>query len=156
MIDKINEILNKNLDPIFKKIGKINLSKENILGISFKDNEIQVIELVHKKNSWKAKNYSYQQIAGIGEDQDIFTASSYLSDQVKNALDSVNSKTKDVSISLETSNVTTYNLQVPIMDPKDLYDSVQLGGFWEGFDETPDSLEEFETSYHISSLDELI
>ena len=154
MANKINEILNKNLDPIFKKIGKINLSKENILGISFKDNEIQVIELVHKKNSWKAKNYSYQQIAGIGEDQDIFTASSYLSDQVKNALDSVNSKTKDVSISLETSNVTTYNLQVPIMDPKDLHDSVQLGGFWEGFDETPDSLEEFETSYHISSSNE--
>jgi Tfp pilus assembly protein PilN len=154
MANKINEILNKNLEPIFKKMGKINLKKENILGISFKDNEIQIIDLIYKKKSWQAKEYSYQQIAGIGKDQDIFTASTYLADQVKNALDSVSSKTKDVAISLDTSNVTTYNLQVPIMEPKDLEDSVQFGGFWEGFDETPDSLEEFETSYQIISSNE--
>ena len=154
MANKINEILNKNLEPIFKKLGSINLKKENILGISFKDNEIQIIDLVYKKKSWKAKEYSYQQIAGIGADQDIFTASTYLGDQVKNALDTIESKAKDAVISLDTSNVITYNLQVPIMEPKDLQDTVELGGFWEGFDETPETLEEFETSYQIISSNE--
>ena len=154
MASKLNEILNKNLEPIFKKLGILNLKKENILGISFKDDEIQIIDLVYKKKSWKAKEYSFQKIAGIGADQDIYTASTYLGDQVKNALDSIESKTKDAVISLDISNVTTYNLQVPIMEPKDLKDSVELGGFWEGFDETPESLEDFETSYQIISSNE--
>lgn len=40
------------------------------------------------------------------------------------------------------------------MDPKDLAETVSLGGFWEQFDETPESLEEFETSYQIISSNE--
>ena len=87
MVQKLIEILNKQLKPIFKKCGEFSIKKENILGVVLKDNEIQIIELLKKKSSWFAKGYTYQQIAGIGKDQDIFSASTYLSDQVKNALD---------------------------------------------------------------------
>ena len=111
MVQKLIEILNKQLKPIFKKCGEFSIKKENILGVVLKDNEIQIIELLKKKGSWFTKGYTYQQIAGIGKDQDIFSASTYLSDQVKNALDSINSKVTDVSISINSSNVQNYNLQ---------------------------------------------
>ena len=150
----ITEILNKNLEPVFQKLGKISLKNEKILGVAFKDNEIQIIELVLKKNNWHVKNYTYQQIAGIGKDQDIYSASTYLSDQVKNCLDSIESKTKDVAITIDKMSSTIYNLQIPIMDHKDLAETVSLGGFWEQFDETPETLEEFETSYQIISSNE--
>jgi len=150
----ITELLNKNLEPIFQKLGKISLNNESILGAAFKDNEIQIIELVYKKNTWQVKDYTYQQIAGIGKDQDIYSASTYLSDQVKNCLDSIDTKTKDVAITLGRLSSTIYNLQIPLMDPKDLAETVSLGGFWEQFDETPESLEDHETSYQIISSNE--
>ena len=150
----ITELLNKNLEPIFQKLGKISLNGEKILGVAFKDNEIQLIELVYKKKTWQVKDYTYQQIAGIGKDQDIYSASTYLSDQIKNCLDSIDTKTKDVAITLGRLSSTIYNLQIPLMDPKDLAETVSLGGFWEQFDETPESLEEFETSYQIISSNE--
>ena len=150
----IKELLNKTLEPVFKKLGKINLNSENILGVSIKDKEIQAIDLIYKKKSWQVKDYIFQQIAGIGKDQDIYTASTYLSDQVKNALSSINSKATDVAITLDKSSVTIFNLQIPIMEPNDLRETVALGGFWEQFDETPESLEEFETSYQIISSNE--
>jgi len=154
MVQKLIEILNKQLKPIFKKCGEFSIKKENILGVVFKDNEIQIIELLKKKSSWFAKGYTYQQIAGIGKDQDIFSASTYLSDQVKNALDSINSKVTDVSISINSSNVQNYNLQTPLMPTEELKEVVSGGGFWEQFDETPDSLEESYTSYQVISRDE--
>ena len=154
MVQKLIEILNKQLKPIFKKCGEFSIKKENILGVVLKDNEIQIIELLKKKSSWFAKGYTYQQIAGIGKDQDIFSASTYLSDQVKNALDSINSKVTDVSISINSSNVQNYNLQTPLMPTEELKEVVSGGGFWEQFDETPDSLEESYTSYQVISRDE--
>ena len=150
----ITELLNKNLEPIFQKLGKISLNGEKILGVAFKDNEIQLIELIYKKKIWQVKDYTFQQIAGIGKDQDIYSASTYLSDQIKNCLDSIDTKTKDVAITLGRLSSTIYNLQIPLMDPKDLAETVSLGGFWEQFDETPESLEEFETSYQIISSNE--
>ena len=150
----ITELLNKNLEPIFQKLGKISLNKETILGAAFKDNEIQIIELVFKKNAWQVKDFTYQQIAGIGKDQDIYSASTYLSDQIKNCLDDIDTKTKDVAITLGRLSSTIYNLQIPLMDPKDLAETVSLGGFWEQFDETPESLEDHETSYQIISSNE--
>lgn len=154
MANKITEILNKQLEPIFKKIGKIDLKREKILGVSFKDNEIQIVDLVFKKGSWLVNGYTYQQIAGIGKDQDIYTASTYLSDQLKNVLDSVNSKAKDAVITLDASNVKTYNLQIPIMDISQLQELEMVGGFWEQFDETPETLEDVVTSYQIVSTNE--
>ena len=150
----ITELLNKNLEPIFQKLGKISLNKETILGAAFKDNEIQIIELVFKKNAWQVKDFTYQQIAGIGKDQDIYSASTYLSDQINNCLDDIDTKTKDVAITLGRLSSTIYNLQIPLMDPKDLAETVSLGGFWEQFDETPESLEDHETSYQIISSNE--
>ena len=156
MANKITEIFNKQLEPIFKKIGKIDLKREKILGVSFKDNEIQIVDLISKKGSWLVNGYTYQQIAGIGKDQDIYTASTYLGDQLRNVLDSVNSKAKDAVITLEASNVKTYNLQIPIMDLADLHEAVMVGGFWEQFDDTPETLEDLETSYQVvSTNDEL-
>ena len=150
----ITEILNKKLEPVFQKLGSVALKNENLLGVSFKDDEIQIIDLIYKKKAWHVKDYTYQKIAGIGKDQDIYTASTYLSDQIKNCLDSINSKAKDVAITLDKLNTTIYNLQIPIMEPKDLAETVSLGGFWEQFDETPESLEEFESSYQIISTNE--
>ena len=49
MVQKLIEILNKQLKPIFKKCGEFSIKKENILGVVFKDNEIQIIELLKKK-----------------------------------------------------------------------------------------------------------
>ena len=77
-----------------------------------------------------------------------------MSDQVKNALDSINSKVTDVSISINSSNVQNYNLQTPLMPTEELKEVVSGGGFWEQFDETPDSLEESYTSYQVISRDE--
>ena len=150
----ITEIINKGLEPVFQKLGKISLNQENILGIALKDNEIQIIDLIYKKKTWQVKNYNYQKIEGIGKDQDIYSASTYLSDQIKNCLDDLGSKAKDVAITLGKLTSTIYNLQIPLMDSKDLAETVSLGGFWEQFDETPDSLDEFETSYQVVSQNE--
>ena len=51
-----------------------------------------------KKKTCKIDNFSNQQIAGIGEDQDFLSATTYLSDQVKNALESIKTKTKVVVV----------------------------------------------------------
>jgi hypothetical protein len=49
MVQKLIEILNKQLKPIFKKCGEFSIKRENILGVVFKDDEIQIIELSKKK-----------------------------------------------------------------------------------------------------------
>ena len=154
MVKKVIDILNQQLKPIFKKCGKFDLKKEKLLGVSFKESEIQIIELLKKKDSWFANGYTYQKIAGIGKDQDIYSASTYLSDQIKNVLDSINSKATDVVISIDSLNTKNYNLQIPAMTSDELQDIVLSENFWEQFDETPESLEEFYTSYQIISTDE--
>ena len=53
----------------------------------------------------------------------------YLSDQVKNALDSIKTKTRDVAISLDTSKAQIYNLQIPIMDEESLSEATSLEVF---------------------------
>ena len=154
MADKITELIDKALKPVMTFIGKNKLNKENITGIVLGDTDIQLCYLEKKKGSYHLKEYSYQKIAGIGQDQDIFTASTYLSDQIKNSLSSIKLKSKDVSVSLPNSIVTTYNLQIPIMDELDLKESVDVGGFWEQFDQTPETLEGFETSYKVLGSNE--
>jgi hypothetical protein len=47
----ITEILNKKLEPVFQKLGSVALKNENLLGVSFKDDEIQIIDLIYKKKS---------------------------------------------------------------------------------------------------------
>ena len=89
---------------------------------------IQAAEISLKKKQYKVDNFSNQQIAGIGEDQDLLSATTYLSDQVKNALDSIKTKTKDVAICLSSSQANIYNLQIPIMDDESLRDASALGG----------------------------
>ena len=154
MADKITELIDKALKPVLTVIGKNKLNKENITGIVLGDTDIQLCCLETKKGSYHLKEYSYQKIAGIGQDQDIFTASTYLSDQIKNSLSSIKLKSKDVSVSLPNTIVTTYNLQIPIMDEKELAESVELGGFWEQFDQTPETLEGLETSYKVLGSNE--
>ena len=154
MIDKISPIISKIFKPVINIIGKSNLNKEKILGIVLRDKSIQIAEISYKKNITKLDNYSNQQLAGIGEDQDIFSATTYLSDQIKNALDSVKTKATDVAISLSSNQAQTFNLQVPIMDQESLDESTLLGGFWEQFEELPENLEEFEISYQILKSNE--
>ena len=154
MIDKISPIIAKIFKPVINIIGKSNLNKEKILGIALRDKSIQIAEISYKKNVIKLDNFSNQELAGIGEDQDIFTATTYLSDQVKNSLDSIKTKTRDVAISLDTSKAQIYNLQIPIMDEESLSEATSLGGFWDQFDETPEDLQEYETSYSIVSTNE--
>lgn len=154
MASKFVEFINKSLDPVFKKLGKSNLNKENILGIFFQDNEIEIANIKKKKNTWLVKDYTYQKIAGIGKDQDIYSASTYLADQIKNVLDSIKIKSKDAAITLDYSATKNYNLQIPLMTDKELQESVAIGGFWDQFDETPENLDEFETSYQIMSKNE--
>ena len=84
------------------------------------------------------------------------SATTYLSDQVKNALDSIKTKTKDVAISINSSQAQIYNLQIPVMDEESLREATEIGGFWDQFDETPESLEEFETSYAVVNTNEEI
>jgi Tfp pilus assembly PilM family ATPase len=154
MASKFVEFINKSLDPVFKKLGKSNLNKENILGIFFQDNEIEIANIKKKKNTWLVNDYTYQKIAGIGKDQDIYSASTYLADQIKNVLDSIKIKSKDAAITLDYSATKNYNLQIPLMADKELQESVAIGGFWDQFDETPENLDEFETSYQIMSKNE--
>ena len=154
MIDKIGPPIAKVFSPIIKLIGKNHSKKEKVIGVVFRDKFIQAAEISFKKGICKVDNFSNQQIAGIGEDQDFLSATTYLSDQVKNALDSIKTKTKDIAVSLDTSKAQIYNLQIPIMDDESLIEATSLGGFWDQFDETPESLDEFETSYSIVSSNE--
>ncbi|WP_440909300.1 PilN domain-containing protein [Candidatus Pelagibacter sp.] len=149
MIDKIGPPIAKMFAPIIKIIGNSHTKKEKVVGVVVRDKYIQAAEITFKKNTCKINNFSNQQIAGIGDDQDFLSATTYLSDQVKNALDSIKTKTKDVAVSLDTSKAQIYNLQIPVMDEQDLADANALGGFWDQFDETPENLDEFETSYSI-------
>ena len=154
MIDKIGPPIAKAFAPIIKLIGNSHSKKEKVIGVVFRDKYIQAAEISFKKDTCKVDNFSNQQIAGIGDDQDFLSATTYLSDQVKNALDSIKTKTKDVAISLDISKAQIYNLQIPIMDENSLREASEFGGFWDQFDETPESLEEFETSYVISNTNE--
>ena len=154
MADKITEFIDKAFKPLIAFVGKNKLNKENITGIVLGDTDIQLCYLEQKKGTYHLKEYSYQKIAGIGQDQDIFSASTYLSDQIKNSISSIKLKSKDVSVSLPNSVVTTYNLQIPLMDEKDLKESVELGGFWEQFEQTPETMDGFETSYKVLSSNE--
>ena len=154
MIDKIGPPIAKIFSPIINIIGKSHKNKEQVIGVVVKDKFIQAAEILIKKNNCKIKNFSNQQIAGIGEDQDFLSATTYLSDQVKNALESIKTKTKDVAVSLDTSKAQIYNLQIPIMDEQDLAEANAIGGFWDQFDETPESLDEFETSYCVVNKNE--
>ena len=154
MIDKIGPPIAKAFAPIIKLIGNSHSKKEKVIGVVFRDKYIQAAEISFKKDICKVDNFSNQQIAGIGDDQDFLSATTYLSDQVKNALDSIKTKTRDVAISLDISKAQIYNLQIPIMDENSLREASEFGGFWDQFDETPESLEEFETSYVISNTNE--
>ena len=149
MIDKIGPPLAKIFAPVINAIGKSHAKKEKVVGVVVRDKYIQAAEISFKKNICKIDNFSNQQIAGIGDDQDFLSATTYLSDQVKNALDSIKTKTKDIAVSLDGSKAQIYNLQIPVMDEQDLADANALGGFWDQFDETPENLDEFETSYSI-------
>ena len=154
MIDKIGPPIAKVFSPIINIIGKSHSNKEKVIGVVFRDKFIQAAEISFKKDKCKITNFSNQQIAGIGEDQDFLSATTYLSDQVKNALDSIKTKTKDIAISLDTSKAQIYNLQIPIMDESELSEASSLGGFWDQFDETPESLDEFEVGYNVVSTNE--
>ena len=149
MIDKIGPPLAKIFAPVINAIGKSHAKKEKVVGVVVRDKYIQAAEISFKKNICKIDNFSNQQIAGIGDDQDFLSATTYLSDQVKNALDSIKTKTKDIAVSLDSSKAQIYNLQIPIMDESELSEASSLGGFWDQFDETPENLDEFETSYSI-------
>ena len=130
MIDKIGPPIAKIFAPIIKIIGNSHTKKERVVGVVVRDKFIQAAEITFKKNTCKINNFSNQQIAGIGDDQDFLSATTYLSDQVKNALDSIKTKTKDVAVSLDTSKAQIYNLQIPVMDEQDLAEANALGGFW--------------------------
>ena len=150
-MDKIKEILAKVFAPIIQQIGKFNLKKEKLIGVVLKEQELQICEIAHAKGKWKVLNFSNQEIAGIGQDQDIYSAATYLSDQIKNAMSSIKTKNKDVAISLDPILGQIYNLQIPLMDEDSLKQNVEYGGFWEQFDETPETLEGYETSYQVLS-----
>lgn len=156
MIDKLGPPIAKAFAPVIKLIGKSHSKNERVIGVVLRDKFIQAAEISFKKDVCKLDNFSNQQIAGIGEDQDLLSATTYLSDQVKNALDSIKTKSLDVAISLDTSKAQIYNLQIPIMDEESLRDATSFGGFWDQFDETPENLDEFETSYSVvNTNDEL-
>ena len=150
-MDKIKEILAKVFAPIIQQIGKFNLKKEKLIGVVLKEKELQICEIALVKGKWKVLNFSNQEIAGIGQDQDIYSAATYLSDQIKNAMSSIKTKNKDVAISLDPILGQIYNLQIPLMDEDSLKQNVEYGGFWEQFDETPETLEGYETSYQVLS-----
>ena len=154
MIDKIGPPIAKIFAPIINIIGKSHSKKEKVIGVVLRDKFIQAAEISLKKNTYKVDNFSNQQIAGIGDDQDFLSATTYLSDQVKNALESIKTKTKDVAVSLDTSKAQIFNLQIPIMDEQDLAEANSLGGFWDQFEETPENLDEFQTSYSIINTNE--
>ena len=150
-MDKIKELLAKVFTPIIQQIGKLNFKKEKLIGVVLKEKELQICEIAQIKDKWKVLNFSNQEIAGIGQDQDIYSASTYLSDQIKNAMSSIKTKNKDVAISLDPILGQIYNLQIPLMQEDSLKQNVEYGGFWEQFDETPETLEGYETSYQVMS-----
>ena len=150
-MNKIKEILAKVFAPIIQQIGKFNFKKEKLIGVVLKEKELQICEIAQIKDKWKVLNFSNQEIAGIGQDQDIYSASTYLSDQIKNAMSSIKTKNKDVAISLDPSLGQIYNLQIPLMDKESLKENIEYGGFWDQFDETPETLEDYETSYQVLS-----
>ena len=150
-MDKIKKIIAQFFSPIIKQIGKLNFKKEKLIGVVLKETEIQICEIALIKGNWKVINFSNQEIAGIGQDQDIYSASTYLSDQIKNAMSSIKTKNKDVAISLDPILGQIYNLQIPLMQEDSLKQNVEYGGFWEQFDETPETLEGYETSYQVMS-----
>ena len=150
-MNKIKEILAKIFAPIIQQIGKFNCKKEKLIGVVLKEKELQICEIALVKSKWKVLNFSNQKIAGIGEEQDIYSASTYLSDQIKNAMSSIKTKNKDVAISLDPILGQIYNLQIPLMHEDSLKQNVEYGGFWEQFDETPETLEGYETSYQVLS-----
>ena len=156
MIDKLGPPIAKIFSPVINLIGKSHTKKEKVIGVVVRDKYIQAAEISFKKDKCKVDNFSNQQIAGIGDDQDFLSATTYLSDQVKNALDSIKTKTKDVAISINSSQAQIYNLQIPVMDEDSLREATEIGGFWDQFDETPESLEEFETSYAVVNTNEEI
>ena len=143
MIDKIGPPIAEAFAPVIKLIGKNHSKKEKVIGVVFRDKFIQAAEISYKKGVCKIDNFSNQQIAGSVEDQDFLSATTYLRDQVKNALDSIKTKTKDIDVSLDTSKAQIYNLQIPIMDEESLREATALGGFWDQFDETPENLDEY-------------
>jgi len=150
-MDKIKELLAKVFAPIIQQIGRFNFKKEKLIGVVLKEKELQICEIAQIKGNWKVLNFSNQEIAGIGQDQDIYSASTYLSDQIKNAMSSIKTKNKDVAISLDPTLGQIYNLQIPLMEEDSLKQNVEYGGFWEQFDETPETLEGYETSYQVMS-----
>ena len=150
-MDKIKEILAKIFAPIIQQIGKFNCKKEKLIGVVLKEKELQVCEIALVKGKWKVLNFSNQEIAGVGQEQDIYSASTDLSDQIKNAMSSIKTKNKDVAISLDPSLGQIYNLQIPLMDKESLKENIEYGGFWDQFDETPETLEDYETSYQVLS-----
>ena len=111
MIDKLGPPIAKIFSPIIKIIGKSHSKKEKVIGVVVRDKFIQAAEISFKKDKCKVDNFSNQQIAGIGDDQDFLSATTYLSDQVKNALDSIKTKTKDVAISINSSQAQIYNFK---------------------------------------------
>ena len=150
-MNKIKEILAKVFAPIIQQIGKFICKKEKIIGVVLKEKEIQICEIALVKGKWKVSNFSNQIIAGIDQDQDIYSASTDLSDQIKDAMSSIKTKNKDVAISLDPSLGQIYNLQIPLMDKESLKENIEYGGFWDQFDETPETLEDYETSYQVLS-----
>ena len=150
-MNKIKEILAKIFAPIIQQIGKFNCKKEKLIGVVLKEKELQICEIALVKSKWKVLNFSNQKIAGIGQEQDIYSASTDLSDQIKNAMSSIKTKNKDVAISLDPSLGQIYNLQIPLMDKESLKENIEYGGFWDQFDETPETLEDYETSYQVLS-----
>ena len=150
-MDKIKELLTKVFAPIIQQIGKLNFKKEKLIGVVLKEKELQICEIALEKGKWKVLNFSSQEITGIGQDQDIYSASTDLSDQIKNAMSSIKTKNKDVAISLDPILGQVYNLQIPLMEGDSLKEELELGGFWEQFDETPETLEGYETSYQVLS-----
>ena len=83
MADKLTEFIDKSFKPLINFIGKNKVKNENITGIVLGDTDIQLCSLKKKKEGYAIEEYSYQKINGIGQDQDIYTASTFLSDQIK-------------------------------------------------------------------------
>ena len=77
MIDKLGPPIAKAFAPIIKIIGNSHAKKEKVIGVVFRDKYIQAAEISFKKNVCKVDNFSNQQIAGIGDDQDILSATTY-------------------------------------------------------------------------------
>ena len=148
-MDKIKELIAKALNPVIILIGKLSFKKEKVIGVVLRDKQIQICEVNFAKDKWKVINFSNQEISGIGQDQDIYSAATYLSDQVKNAMSSIKTNCRDVAISLDPLLGKVYNLQIPIMDDESLNQNIEMGGFWEQFDETPETLEGYEISHQV-------